>query len=689
MTTDSNTAPTPKGGARSPWLWWALAALSAVAWGVALWLRAPAPSSAPPPSPAHATAPTPPQTSPSTPSPAPPLTKPPARAALDAPPPLGALPALCADPTTAALAPTWRAQVSDDARPHWDALALSSGCALAFSDAERDALLRAHAAWILPPAEGRGVPIAPSLLLDLLNDPRAPWPARAAAARTLRARMKARALTADDQAALLQSASTLAHHPWALSALEAAPDAEAAPLLWAAYQRVEAEAHTKPPTPPTPPPKPRAKARPQPFGALAALANASAYTTQAAAALTDALLTAAADADAPPPPPAWTLTPAETLAKLEARMVARWPALPQDARDHLMRRWLDAQWWMQKAGSIGQPQTLLAEVRWRGVAMPPPFTGSALYVRALSVTLEDLQAKKPAPVEVALDGAEARALIGAALLTDPTHWQRTLDLQAVLKAKGAYKVAAALELVVLPPDARDAADVIDPNTGALSDTWRAQALWSRRVELGPFTYKVFLGTDSGEPKTTRDAKLGRALQQRLALTLRAPSGDIPLRADGKAAKHPAKTPYPFTHTPNAALDVSLTSPLEMHLAFRLYGTNPDDPKATAHDLGGGLLLQGETAARWPVNLSAACPAAGACKVNLRLRASLKTARSDPRVDHYWGDPVELGTLLLDVTNSGDGQQWRYLQRRLPDALSPHADPAPTPTPHPDPATSPP
>lgn len=637
----SSPAPHP----RWRWLWAGLIALSLVAWGAGIFVISSRPT----------------QT-----IVLPPITQEELQTLTPA-----ALPNMCLQDEGRARIAQWRAAFSGDARAQLDVLLFTSGCFDLLSAEEQRAFVLQNTTWILPQAESAGFPLDTTFLFDLLTSDTAPWSARQFASTELLKRLEK--LSADERTRLLTTASTFIEHPWALDIIDAFGEPAATPLLWEHHKRITAliaaeeeaakAAAKKKKDPPPKKPKPKKDAAPTPSDPQTDLPPPDEQPPDEQP----------PDEKPPeptitkPPPPLAVYTPARLLTLIEARLMKQWRALPEDARTFFMlRQWLEARWVMHKSGSITQLQPLMLEVKWKGFDLPGPLADSVLWMRALTVTVDDWQKRKHEPEEAILPDGPARDLLGAHIFDEPTHWRRAVNMQPILKEKGIYKIAAAVELVLLPAEARG--QVLTDDTGALAQSWRDKALWSHTKTLPTFTYKTYLGVDSGSPKTMREPKIGRQITQRLDVRLRTESGEVILREAGKNKKHGASTVYPYRHAVGNVLVLEATGAIDTHLSFRLHGLPNNDPKLEWMDLGGGVLMEGDTDGVWPVNLSPVCPLVGRCKVALRLRASLKTARPDPRIDKYWGDNVELGVLDFEISNSGDTRHWVELQKGLTGAL---------------------
>jgi len=203
--------------------------------------------------------------------------------------------------------------------------------------------------------------------------------------------------------------------------------------------------------------------------------------------------------------------------------------------------------------------------------------------------------------------------------------------------------------------------------------WRNKALYTKRFPFGPHKYQINLKADAEPPKTLHDRAMDKQVVKGLHVVWNMPK-PVPLRAKGKVVKH--GKPLPYRHGPWSELALSKVSKIDVNLALRFQAKRLDPGKKGSWiDLGNAVLVTDEEDTILPVDLSSVCPEHGLCQIALRLRPSLFTARIDPRIVTYWGglrirrqkaQPLQLGTLTVNVVNADTGHQWQELQRRLHD-----------------------
>ena len=322
----------------------------------------------------------------------------------------------------------------------------------------------------------------------------------------------------------------------------------------------------------------------------------------------------------------WNLHPEEPRAERARRrlLLAHWEALPARVQGALFEHWVVAEWRFRRSTALGQPTPIALDLRF----LPPgqDFDGLELTAQVLELSFDD----RALPIEA--------QMTTKAHLRGPGHALLDFDLTPHLELVGAYPLSGKAKITL---------------------SRQGSPLFERDYVFKRSKFRVYLGADQGPPKTRHEAALGESLRQALNVDLSF-EGERMALFDGGLLKK--RQPIALRHGAPIALGLSLDEAQSIALACRVQGRLLG---GSWRELGHGAIPEGEQQQR-PVylDLSQLCPSKGPCRVELRLRASLKEARSWPEIDSYWGKHIDLGQLVFEVANHGRGHHFEAIFDQL-------------------------
>ncbi len=308
-------------------------------------------------------------------------------------------------------------------------------------------------------------------------------------------------------------------------------------------------------------------------------------------------------------------------------------------RLRLLKQYVIAEWHMQASGSTMLPQFL--ELDWGMYPMPDGVDQLPASLNVKSVSVKGDEAKRRG--EFVRDGFADEPMREA-----NRHMQR-IDLGPWLKTADQYRISAKAEVSVWPTDVSDACLAGD------------EACDKTPLAVVPanldFTYRAYVGVETGAPKRSKDATENGATSKAMSLKVCNESKCVTLW-DGKvtSAKSREKIAVTQGHDFYLLADVSgARLPVAGRLMARAVAGGSWQEVATLFAAAPSIYTP---SVRANIDLSQVCSDKGKCTPEFQLRPSLRMARRDPAFTRYWGDTLELGSLNVDIQNRTSFQVYK-------------------------------
>ncbi len=330
------------------------------------------------------------------------------------------------------------------------------------------------------------------------------------------------------------------------------------------------------------------------------------------------------------------ITALAAMDETEARNAALAPRvleLPDEVRTRILKKYLFAEWHMQSSGSTMLPQLL--EFDWRFLPLPTGTPQLFASASVSSITIKNEEAKKR--------GIYARDLLKDSEMSEPDRHHVRVDLGPWLKSADSYRVAAHATVSLWAKSEAERGEEDAP-------------LVSIPVNLD-FSYRAYVGVETGAPKRYKNADDNAPTTKSMKLSV-CNERECAVLWDGKAT------------TKSTRPKLTVEQGHDFYLLAEVNGAKlPVSGRLMARSMAGATWQEAATffsnapslyapKVRANIDISSICRDLGTCSLELQLRPSLRMARRDPSIKRYWGDQLELGTLVVDIQNRTASQVYK-------------------------------
>lgn len=370
-----------------------------------------------------------------------------------------------------------------------------------------------------------------------------------------------------------------------------------------------------------------------------------------------------------------------------------WPIFSQTRQADLLSDIVNATWFMQPSGStqLGQYLGLLVQ-RFDAPEMQPFIL--RIFVESISIDGKKIK-HQGKPLAEAFSLPPLLEPDAAYLLKDLTPW---------LSVSAWYRIQAKAELVLFRADApvqcyaqeapkptinnvvpeimdetaneeeqvqqEETDDEEDLPTKPTLDELCAKAVIHRHPVVRDFSYRVFLGVETGSPRRLKNEAENKTAAGKLTLALCNNETCVTVW-DGKANKEKQTLNVDYSKE-LFLLTTSTQNPMPTPFAARLLGRTPTMPNGVWEEIASAFAyspMQSALPVRTRVDVRELCPATGPCTLNLQLRPSLRMARMDPRIKDYQGATIDLSPVVLQIQTAANSRVWsEFLARWESEAL---------------------
>jgi len=339
-------------------------------------------------------------------------------------------------------------------------------------------------------------------------------------------------------------------------------------------------------------------------------------------------------------------------AHLSSALASLWEELPQEARRRLAAEWVAVRWIVHDSGAVGEPQPMRIEVEYA-----PPSAFAACKLRLVVVVTEikingELAEQGGAPLSGAFEPL---------VLDEPGVRWAEVDLSSFFPEHGKNTLSLHHEWLLVPQEVGLA------DLGEL-EKFEALAVVSGRGGGDDLPYREFLGVDKGLPKTLHDTELDQWVMSAMDVSITAGGSEIPLRQGGAGVATRPAVAVGLDAQVAPFLKLGSTNWPETTFALRFQAQLL--PRGEWVDVGEGIVLGGAdttaryTSRRFDLDFAPVLSDTMVGTLALRARASLRVARTHPKVNAYWGENIDLGQLEVENLTPRQGSHWRAAQRAI-------------------------
>lgn len=326
-----------------------------------------------------------------------------------------------------------------------------------------------------------------------------------------------------------------------------------------------------------------------------------------------------------------------------------WGELPREVQLRLAQDWVQVRWIVRDSGAVGEPQPLRLEAEYA-----PPSVAEVAQLR-LAVFVTDIQINEEEAEHAGNPLSEAFQVL---VLDEPGVKWAEVDLTRFFLEHGKNTLSLHYEWLIVPKDVE------------LKDlaTLEPQALIAQKGGIDSMGYRVFLGVDRGLPKTLHEKELDKWVMSAMNVSITVGENEVALRSAGEGVE--ARPKEAVQLDAQVAPFLTLSSAKWPTTTFALRFQAQQLPRGEWVDVGDGIVLGGEdttaryTSRRFDLDFAPALSDATDATLALRARASLRVARTHPKVNSYWGENIDLGQLRIQNLTPRQGSHWRAAQHAV-------------------------